>query len=179
MIAHFQLIPNLLTRLGIKIIIHVKIIRHTQTCLELGSQDPYTAKVALGFGIPFLAIGCISFDARIILIVGALILIFGGVSANFEMNCQFDRQLNLFKLSYRNLIRQKKIERALSDIDDVRLEQNTDVEGGVFYYLVVMMKSGEEITIPHLLHTAHEIGTYELILTELKLFINSNRIINI
>ena len=150
----------------------MKIIRHTQTYLELGSQDPYTAKVALSFGMIFLAIGWISFDTRIIFIIGALILIFGAISANFEMNCQLDRELNLFKLNYRNLIRQKKIERVLEDINDVRLEQDTDVEGGIFYYLVVLMKSGEAITIPHLLHTAHDISTYELILTEMKSFVH-------
>jgi hypothetical protein len=150
----------------------VKIIRHTQTCLELGSQDPYTPRVALSFGMIFLVIGWISIDTRIIFMIGALILIVGAISANFEMNCQFDRQLNLFKLSYRNLIRQKKIERVLEDINDVRLEQDTDVEDGIFYYLVIVMKSGEEITIPHLLHTSCDLNTYELILAEVKLFSN-------
>jgi hypothetical protein len=151
----------------------MKIIRYTKTCLELGSKDPYTAKVALSFGIMFLAIGCISFDAKIIFIIGALILIFGAITANFEMNCQFDRELSSFKLNYRNLIRQKKIERVLQDINDVRLEQDTDVEGGVFYWLVITMKSGEEIPIPHLLHTLCDLKTYELIVTEVRSFIHN------
>jgi hypothetical protein len=154
----------------------MRIIRHTKTHLELQSRDPYTAKVALIFGISFLAIGTLlhvlGFGTAVIFIAGSLILIFGAISAKFEMNCQFDRDLNLFKLSYRNLIRHKKIERALSDINDVRLEQDTDVEGGVFYWLVIMMKSGEEIHIPHLLHTLCDLKTYELIVTEVRSFIH-------
>jgi hypothetical protein len=153
----------------------MKIIRHTKNCLELESQDPYTAKVALSFGMTFLAIGILlnilGFNTAVVLIAGSFILIFGAITANFEMNCQFDRKLNLFKLSYCNLIRHKKIERFLSDINDVRLEQDTDVEGGIFYWLVIMMKSGEEIHIPHLLHTLCDIKTYELIVTEVRSFI--------
>jgi hypothetical protein len=122
-----------------------------------------------------LAIGILfqGFGASFVFIAGSLILLFGGILAKFEMNCQFDRDLNLFKLNYRSLIRQKKIDRVLSDISDVRLEQDTDVEGGIFYWLVIMMKSGEEIPIPHLLHTSCDLKTYELILTEVKSFIHN------
>jgi hypothetical protein len=153
----------------------MKITQHTQSCLELQSRDPYTAKVALIFGISFLAIGIFfqGFGSSVIFIAGSLFLVFGGTLAKFEMNCQFDRELNLFKLSYRNLIRHKKIERFLSDINDVRLEQDTDVEGGVFYWLVIMMKSGEEIPIPHLLHTSCDLKTYELIVAEVRSFIHN------
>lgn len=157
----------------------MKIIRHTKTYLELGSQDPYTAKVALSFGLTFLAIGILlnilGFNTAVVLIAGSFILIFGAITANFEMNCQFDHELDLFKLSYRNLIRQKKIERPLQAIDDVRLEQDKDVEGGIFYYLVIMINSGKEIKIPHLLHTSHDIKTYELILTKVKSFIHDRK----
>jgi hypothetical protein len=153
----------------------MKITQQTKSYLELQSRDPYTAKVALLFGIPFLAIGILfqGFGASFIFIAGSLILIFGGILAKFEMNCQFDRDLNLFKLNYRNLIRNKKIERVLSNISDVRLEQDTDVEGGVFYWLIIMMKSGEEIPIPHLLHTSSDLKTYELIVAEVRSFIHN------
>ncbi len=155
--------------------LHMKITQHTKSYLELQSRDPYTVKVALIFGISFLAIGILfqGFGVPVIFIAGSSILIFGAITAKFKMNCQLDRDLNLFKLNYRNLIRQKKIERVLSDIGDVRLEQNTDVEGGIFYWLVIMMKSGEEIPIPYLLHTSCDLQTYELIVTEVRSFINN------
>jgi hypothetical protein len=160
--------------LGVKNI-HMKITQHTKNCLELQSRDHYTVKVTLIFGVSFLAISVLfqGFGASVIFIIGSLILIVGGILAKFEMNCQFDRDLNLFKLNYRNLIRNKKIERVLSDISDVRLEQDTDVEGGVFYWLVIMMKSGEEIPIPHLLHTSCDLKTYELIVAEVRSFIHN------
>jgi hypothetical protein len=153
----------------------MRITQHTKSCLELQSRDPYTVKVALLFGILFLAISILfpGFGSSVIFIAGSLILIVGGILAKFEMNCQFDRDLNLFKLNYRNLVRNKKIERVLSDISDVRLEQDTDVEGGIFYWLVIMMKSGEEVSIPHLLHTLCDLKTYELIVAEVRSFIHN------
>ena len=151
----------------------MQIIRHTKNCLELGSQDHWIVKLTLSFSIPLLVVGCISFDTSVILIVFALILIFGAITANFEINCQFDRELNLFKLNYRNLIRQIKIERSLDDIDDVRLEQDKDVEGDIFYYLVITTNSGEEITVPHLMYTSPDIKTCETILSEVKSFVHN------
>jgi hypothetical protein len=153
----------------------MKIIRHTETCLELGSQDSWLVKLTLSFAILLLAISFISFDTNIGLIITALILMIGAIKANFEMSCQFDYELNLFKLNYRNLIRQIKIERVLQDIEDVRLEQETDIDKDIFYYLVVIMKSGEEITIPPLMNTSPDIKTCEIILTEVKSFIHNRK----
>jgi hypothetical protein len=154
----------------------MKITQHTETYLELQSRDYYTAKIASIFGVSFLVFGLLLHASGVsfafIFITGGLILIFGGISANFEMNCHFDRELNLFKLSYRNLIRHKKIERFLSDIKDVRLAQDTDVDGYIFYWLVVMMKSGEEISISYLLRTSGNLETYELMVTDVRSFIH-------
>jgi hypothetical protein len=151
----------------------MKIIRHTKNCLELGYQDSWIVNVASSFTILFLVVSCISFDTSVILIIFTLILIFGAITANFEMNCQFDRELNLFKLSYRSLIRQKNIERSLDDIDDVRLEHDKGNEGDIFYYLVIMTNSGEEITVPHLRDNSPDIKTCETILSEVKSFIHN------
>jgi hypothetical protein len=160
----------------------MKVVQHTPKYLELQAQNRRTVRLGFLFGLPACIIGTallyvyrnqwgnlphvssIPLSGGIVLIGGGLILLLGVSTLTvMSLGCQFDRECNQFRLTYRTLLWKRTIRRSLPEIRQVFIKQGKDIEGDPIYHIVLVMKSGETIQIPQGFHSPEEQQLYEVV----------------
>jgi hypothetical protein len=162
----------------------MKIYRHTPDYLEVRATDRLVVSVTVLFSTALLLIGAsliylfryelADFPAATGGTIGLLLAAVGGILlllvswlTTFYLAYSFDKELGLFCLTTRTLLRKQVIRRSIYDVWQLWVDGEPDLMGKGHHHITIMMNDGEQLIIPNLGSTPieqeyHENLAYEI-----------------